>query len=221
MEFRPDETDWPPDSTDPDAFAAGPPLRVEPTLKREALGLPHPATPAPVDDRPTQHPETPEPDAPTERGRSARPGGRPRRRPGEGAPVRVEFKVSPAERDQLRELARHAGISVSEYLRRRAFGLPVVPLVEAVERREARRELGRLGTNLNQLVRRANEAAPLLPPDRAAAVEGVIGEVRDTLAALRAASESLRLAGQSGAESDGDRSHVRSEDAERRSGTEP
>ena len=172
-------------------------------------------------DSPAQRPETPEPDAPAERGRTARPGGRPRRKPGEGAPVRVEFKVSPAERDRLRELAGHAGISVSEYLRRRAFGLPVVPLVEAVERREARRELGRLGTDLNQLVRRADEVAPLLPAERAAAVEAVVGEVRGTLAALRAASDSLRLAGRSGAGGDGERSHVRSGEADRRVGGGP
>ena len=171
-------------------------------------------------DSPAQRPETPESDAPAERGRTARPGGRPRRKPGEGAPVRVEFKVSPAERDRLRELAGRAGVSVSEYLRRRAFGLPVVPLVEAVERRQARRELSRLGTNLNQIVRRANEVAQLLPADRAAAVEAVVGEVRDTLATLRAASESLRLAGRSGVGSDGEQSHVRSGETDPRSGAE-
>ena len=142
--------------------------------------------------------ETPAADAPPERRRAARPGGRPRRRPEDGAPVRVEFKVSPVERDRLRGLADEAGLSVSEYLRRRAFGLPVVPLVEAVERRSARRELGRVGANLNQLARRANEAAALLPPERAAAVEAVLGELRETLAGIRAASESLRLAGREG-----------------------
>ena len=76
-------------------------------------------------------------------------GGRPRgRRRGE----KVEVRVSAAEKLDLRSSAHEAGLTVSEYVRRRSLGQPVVARAD----RETRVLLRRIGVNLNQLARAAN-----------------------------------------------------------------
>lgn len=117
--------------------------------------------------------------------------GRPRLRPGQGDLVRVEFKVSAAERDRIRTMAGTAGLSVSEFLRRRAFGAPVVAAAESIVRDAVRTELGRIGANLNQLVRRANEAGPLVPAERGAVVAAVVAEAEGLLRELGAVRDEL------------------------------
>lgn len=79
------------------------------------------------------------------------------------------------ERDRIREAASQAGLSVSEFLRRRALGRPVVPLADAA----ARKALRRVGVNLNQLVRRANAGGATETEARAA-----IDDVRSALARI-------------------------------------
>ena len=188
-----------------------------PLAQRPLVGPPLPPMPDPVD--PERNDAAPGgagvPGAGrTEAERRRRAGGRPRRRPGTGDPVGVLFQVSVAERDRLRELAGAAGLSVSEFVRRRALGGRIAPLAEAVDRRETRRELNRLGVNLNQLVRRANEAAPLLPAERAAAVGGVVDRAWSVLDGLEAALDALRLSARVGpgrGRGDADVSDVRGE----------
>ena len=76
-------------------------------------------------------------------------GGRPKgRRRGE----KVELRVSAAEKADLRGSAREAGLTVSEYIRRRSLGQSVMARAD----RETRVLLRRIGVNLNQLARAAN-----------------------------------------------------------------
>ena len=76
-------------------------------------------------------------------------GGRPR---GRRRTEKVEVRVSPAEKTELRGSAREAGLTVSEYVRRRSLGQPVAARAD----RETRVLLRRIGVNLNQLARAAN-----------------------------------------------------------------
>lgn len=76
-------------------------------------------------------------------------GGRPR---GSRRGTKVEVRVSAAEKADLRGSAREAGLTVSEYVRRRSLGQPVVARAD----RETRVLLRRIGVNLNQLARVAN-----------------------------------------------------------------
>lgn len=105
--------------------------------------------------------------------RRQRTGGRPPRKPEEGPKVQVGFQVTSVERDQIREAASQAGLSVSEFLRRRALGRPVVPLADAA----ARKALRRIGVNLNQLARRANAGGAT-----EAEAQAAIAEVRAAVA---------------------------------------
>ena len=118
---------------------------------------------------------------PTTRRRWGSPG-RPRRKPEEGPKVQVGFQVTSVERDRIREAASQAGLSVSEFLRRRALGRPVVPLADAA----ARKALRRVGVDLNQLVRRAGSGGATEAEARAA-----IDDVRAALARIgRSSGES-------------------------------
>ena len=78
-----------------------------------------------------------------------RKGGRPK---GRTRTEKVEVRVSAAEKTELRGSAREAGLTVSEYVRRRSLGQPVVARAD----RETRVLLRRIGVNLNQLARAAN-----------------------------------------------------------------
>ena len=99
--------------------------------------------------------------------------GRPKRKPEEGPKVQVGFQVTSVERDRIREAASQAGLSVSEFLRRRALGRPVVPLADAA----ARKALRRVGVDLNRLARRAGSGGATEAEARAA-----IDDVRAALA---------------------------------------
>ena len=76
-------------------------------------------------------------------------GGRPK---GSRRGEKVELRVSAAEKADLRGSAREAGLNVSEYVRRRSLGQPVMARAD----RETRVLLRRIGVNLNQLARAAN-----------------------------------------------------------------
>ena len=76
-------------------------------------------------------------------------GGRPR---GTRRSAKVEVRVSAAEKAALQGSAREAGLTVSEYVRRRSLGQPVTARAD----RETRVLLRRIGVNLNQLARAAN-----------------------------------------------------------------
>lgn len=101
-------------------------------------------------------------------------GGRPRgaRRGG-----KVEVRVSAAEKRGLRDAAAEAGLTVSEYVRRRSLGQPVVARAD----RETRVLLRRIGVNLNQLARAANTSGSAAPERL---LREALAEVRRVLAEL-------------------------------------
>ena len=84
--------------------------------------------------------------------RTVRRGGRPG---GATRVLKVEVRVSADEKAGLQGSAAEAGLSVSEYVRRRSLGHPVTARAD----RETRVLLRRIGVNLNQLARAANAAA--------------------------------------------------------------
>jgi hypothetical protein len=52
---------------------------------------------------------------------------------------RLDVRVSPDEKQQLRTLAAHAGMSIADLVRRRVLGRPVVPRTDQTTIRELRR----------------------------------------------------------------------------------
>lgn len=97
----------------------------------------------------------------------------------------VTFKLRPDERARLRETAGALGLGPSSYAadavrsalgteRRRPLPSPRSALTEAV--REATGSLGRVGNNLNQLVRAANSGVPVPSAE--------LAEIRAALAAI-------------------------------------
>ena len=113
--------------------------------------------------------------------------------------------LTPDDYGAVKRSAEAAGLSASAYARRRVLGKPVAPLVlgrrvasAQGELVGAATELNRVGVNLNQLARRANEGGPQ-GGDWAA----LAGEVRAAVAGVRAASEAL------GRAADGDDGRVR------------
>lgn len=53
--------------------------------------------------------------------------------------VRLDVRVAPAEKTRLREMAAAVGLPVSEFVRSRALGRPVVSRTDATTIRELRR----------------------------------------------------------------------------------
>jgi hypothetical protein len=95
----------------------------------------------------------------------------------------VGAKLTPSQYFDLDARAKAAGVTIGTYLRRLIEGRPPTgrwPLARA-----AILQLAKAGTNLNQLVKLAHQGAPL-PRELAAAVEGVLGEVRRLRRALQA-----------------------------------
>ena len=80
-------------------------------------------------------------------------GGRPRKDPADRRSKTHGLRLSPNEKAELEGRAERAGLSLSEYIRRRALGKPVKTAVEE----EAVRQMQRVGVNLNQLVKRAHQ----------------------------------------------------------------
>ena len=70
----------------------------------------------------------------------------------ERASLRFEMRISPAEREQLSEAANLAGISISEFVRRRALGRPVHAAIDLTMIRELRRLGGLQKLTINKLI---------------------------------------------------------------------
>ena len=93
-------------------------------------------------------------------------GGRPRKAPASRRTRRVLFRLKAREKERIQSAAARAGLTVSEFVRRKALVAPPSPRVTRLEREELRD----LGTRLNVVARRANagghvndaELAPLL-----------------------------------------------------------
>lgn len=67
----------------------------------------------------------------------------------EALSVKVDMRVSPREKAQLKEDAALAGISVGELVRRRFYGRPIVALADSAMVKELRR-LGGLLKHIHQ-----------------------------------------------------------------------
>lgn len=101
----------------------------------------------------------------------------------------LQVRLSPDERATVAAGAQAAGLSLSGYARQTLLGQPKPrtrqaapsPDVQALARLLG--QLGRVGGNLNQLARQANQGQPL-PADALA----------DALAEVRAAAEQVRQA---------------------------
>ena len=119
-------------------------------------------------------PETTPLDAQSSSAPARKNGGRPK---GSRRGAKVEVRVSAAEKADLRSSAREAGLTVSEYVRRRSLGQPVVARAD----RETRVLLRRIGVNLNQLARAANTSG-VCPPRRQ--LDDALAELREVLARL-------------------------------------
>ena len=112
--------------------------------------------------------------APASSPKARKKGGRPR---GSRRGEKVEVRVSAVEKADLRSSAREAGLTVSEYVRRRSLGQPVVARAD----RETRVLLRRIGVNLNQLARAANASGDPAPQRL---LGDALAELRRVLAGL-------------------------------------
>lgn len=75
----------------------------------------------------------------------------------------VTFRLTPAERDELKDHAHLARISVSALVRHRVLGLPAPKAAVPTINSQVYTELGRVGNNLNQLTKLAHESGKLGP----------------------------------------------------------
>lgn len=70
---------------------------------------------------------------------------------------RLEVKVSADERGNIEEMARACGLSLSEFVRRAALRQKIAPIAKVPEANLAiYPELGRIGSNLNQIATALN-----------------------------------------------------------------
>lgn len=77
----------------------------------------------------------------------------------ERATSRLELRLTSDEREQLRETAESAGMSVSELVRRRSLGRPVIASADLTTIRELRRLGGLQKHVINQLLDRREVTA--------------------------------------------------------------
>ena len=105
----------------------------------------------------------------------------PRPKKGERRDIEVKFRVTSQELELLKEASRLVKSPVAVWCRKRALGdTPVISTDrEALEGLEL--QLARIGANLNQLAKRANEGRFPLEFD----LNEVLEEVRETAAAIR------------------------------------
>lgn len=95
------------------------------------------------------------PQAATTASKPGRSGGRPKKVEAERRVKQTNHRWTIAEDTHLRDQAKTAGLSVAEYVRRRALGLPVV-VREAKTDARLIHELNAIGVNLNQITRNVN-----------------------------------------------------------------
>lgn len=79
--------------------------------------------------------------------------GRPKKAEEDRRTISHGLYLSENEKEELEDRAEQAGMSINEFLRRRALGKPVTPEAD----KNLRGELGAIGNNINQIARRANQ----------------------------------------------------------------
>lgn len=88
---------------------------------------------------------------------------------------RIELRVSTTDKRAIAAKAKHAGLSVADYMRRAALGKTIVERVPP----ELRKQLGSAGNNLNQLARLANSGK--LPGAGIEALNELVNRLLQTL----------------------------------------
>ena len=88
---------------------------------------------------------------------------RPKKNSGEMKTELFRFRLTPAERFQIEEAARRAGMGASEYVRMQALKGRIVIREHATLDHAAFDQLRRIGVNLNQLTRLANATGEIPP----------------------------------------------------------
>lgn len=109
-----------------------------------------------------------------------RSGGRPKKAEAERRVKQTNHRWTVAEDIHLREQARTAGLTVAEYVRRRALGLPVVVRHAPTDARLIH-ELNAIGVNLNQIARNLNADRVGAPGSRVADLDELMSQLRETL----------------------------------------
>jgi len=109
-------------------------------------------------------------------------------RPAESQLTRpVSTRFSPEQYEAIRERARDCGLQVAAYARLAVLGVTPV-LRRGSDVRPAIAALNRVGNNLNQLTRLANQGMPF-PAELATTIASVLAEVRRMRDALLEADE--------------------------------
>ncbi len=98
----------------------------------------------------------------------------------------VPFRVSFDEYTELETLAERAGLTIGSYVRSRSLEKPTTravrrPVPEVQKLSKLLADLSRIGSNINQLAKRANSGDTPLA-----------GDIRDTLAACRRVAEQAK-----------------------------
>jgi len=104
-------------------------------------------------------------------------------RPKSRRTVRLEVRLTPEEEARLVTLAGGSGANVSDYVRARSLGQAVPRTVATDDRRaliELLGELGKIGSNLNQVARHLNQGHAV-DPERES-----VRRLTDSLASLHA-----------------------------------
>lgn len=104
---------------------------------------------------------------------------------------RIEFRVSPSERDRLLALATEAGMNVSDYLRHIAINGKVPPVTTDVAIRTYW-ELGKVGNSLNLVVPLMQQALQKgqtvnMPPQLLQELQTVLQQIRLEIAGIKRA----------------------------------
>lgn len=85
---------------------------------------------------------------------------RPTKQPGEKRSATIRARLTVAEKLYAEEQARAAGLTLTDFVRRRVLGIPVKPRPHQLEA-SLITELNRIGVNLNQIARAANAGRDL------------------------------------------------------------
>ena len=75
--------------------------------------------------------------------------------------TRMELRISAEEKAQIEQKARKAGITTSEFIRRSALGRRLPSYGDTTLLQEYSMQLGKIGSNLNQIAKYVNQGFPL------------------------------------------------------------
>ena len=68
----------------------------------------------------------------------------------------ITLWVTQREKDYIKKMAEEAGLTVTDFIRRSAFGKKIQSMGDTELMREYAAQLGKVGSNLNQIARRLN-----------------------------------------------------------------